>query len=101
MSEHGSGEGENDTPTRYFVIEGPPKTIESYLPRNFKLTGIEEDGDTTYCYIEGSNFAGWTVDEYLKPRLESGLWFGLTELPLDPFKAGVSHPNIQPWPVSE
>jgi len=71
--------------TKLYMIEGPPGTISQYLPGNYQLTHYRNtrnhrNEETTFCYIEGEDVAGWTLEGYVKPRLESGLWFGLTEI---------------------
>lgn len=87
---------------RWFTIDGPPKAIERYMGGAWKVVGYEEDGDTIHVFIEGFDLAGWTVDEWLRPRLESGLWFGLTELPLDPMDDNtVAHDGAKPWPEDD
>lgn len=46
--------------------------ISSYLPGNYKIARI----DMQYAYIEGEDNRGWTLDEYVLPRLASGNYFG-------------------------
>ena len=51
--------------------------IAAYLPSNY--TAVESDGCTL---IVGEDVAGWTLDGYVIPRLESGLIFaGEIEVP--------------------
>ena len=47
------------------------KTIEAYMPDNYSVVG--EYGDCVL--IAGHDHAGWTLDEYVIPRLASGLHF--------------------------
>lgn len=83
---------------RYAFIEAPPKVIAQYLPGRYKVIATEDQGETIITYIGGEDFAGWTLDEYVKPRLESGLWFGLTEINEDPTEPGSIHyRHIVPW----
>lgn len=47
-------------------------TVEAasrYLPGNYHVTGWTDD----LIMIEGSDDAGWTLDDYVIPRLASGL----------------------------
>jgi hypothetical protein len=43
--------------------------VKAYLPANYAVTG--EDG--RYVYFEGHDNAGWTLEDYVIPRLASGL----------------------------
>ncbi len=55
------------------------KAIPAYLPGNYKVVGTVERFDpfgTVGLVIEGNDDAGWTLDEYVLPRLASGLHFG-------------------------
>ena len=81
---------------KWAVIEGPPSTIQAYLPKNYKVVGFYESDTTIHTFIEGKDgdSGSWTLDGYVRPRLESGLYFGLTELPFDPFNIN----DIYPWP---
>lgn len=62
--------------TKYIVTVGEPKTIEAYLPSNYKIvqTVIRPDYKS-YILIAGKDNAGWTREDYVIPRLESGLHF--------------------------
>jgi hypothetical protein len=55
-------------------------TIEAYLPDNYRIMGTftEDDGlgKRTGFVIRGHDEAGWTLDEYVLPRLASGMHFG-------------------------
>ena len=44
--------------------------VEAYMPSNYRA--FEANGN---IYIVGADFAGWTMDEYVLPRLGSGLHF--------------------------
>lgn len=48
--------------------------VEAYLPANYhvKTAGIGKNG-RAYVQIEGIDNAGWTLDDYVIPRLASGL----------------------------
>lgn len=59
---------------RKAVVERGGMTVEqvsAYLPSNYKV--VDQDADT--ITIEGEDYAGWTLDDYVIPRLASGLIF--------------------------
>lgn len=43
--------------------------LEKYLPSGYQVIG--RDGD--YWLLGGEDYAGWTLDDYVIPRLGSGL----------------------------
>ncbi len=74
---------EIDEPYRRAVVSVKSKhdrdAIDAYLPRNYKVVGEVERFDlfgTSGVLIEGKDGAGWTLDDYVLPRLASGLHFG-------------------------
>lgn len=96
------------TTTRRAVVKGTGITLQSvsaYLPRNYEVMGWDETG--TAVVIEGHDNAGWTLDDYVLPRLASGLYFGTEVVPsTTPLRgrgrdrgAGVSRYRIteRPW----
>jgi hypothetical protein len=50
------------------------KRVDTYLPGNYTVLGWDDDGDSVL--IEGFDSAGWTLDDYVLPRLASGGMFG-------------------------
>jgi hypothetical protein len=51
-------------------IGGPTgEVVANYLPSNYKVTEVTE----TEVFIEGHDNAGWTLDDYVIPRLASGM----------------------------
>jgi len=67
------------TQTREALIRTAPGNVEvvaRYLPSNYTVVGHDSMGVT----IRGIDRAGWTLDDYVLPRLASGLYFG-EELP--------------------
>lgn len=60
--------------TRYALIRKTlaSTNIEPYLPSNYRI--ILDQG--RHVVIEGVDDAGWTLDDYVLPRLASGLNFG-------------------------
>lgn len=60
--------------TRKALIgSGDVAAIKQYLPANYRVVEVTEAG----TLIEGEDVAGWTLDDYVLPRLASGLYFGL------------------------
>jgi hypothetical protein len=59
--------------TRTVIVYGssdkwsPP--VAAYLPDNYKVVGTLEGGGFV---VEGEDVAGWTLDDYVIPRLASG-----------------------------
>jgi hypothetical protein len=55
---------------RYAVVvsDSPLETVQRYLPANYEATQL---GDRVF--IAGRDNAGWTLDDYVIPRLASGL----------------------------
>ena len=45
--------------------------VQAYMPRNY--TARQDDLVVNQIIIEGVDDAGWTLDEYVIPRLASGL----------------------------
>jgi hypothetical protein len=59
--------------TRYALVNTPDsERIAPYLPSNYRIEGEVEGG----TLISGTDSAGWTMDDYVLPRLGSGLYFG-------------------------
>lgn len=58
-----------EKPRRAVVYSDSP-SIKNYLPTRYWVTGVE-DGKT---YIAGEDFRGWTLDDYVIPRLASGMF---------------------------
>ena len=53
-------------------IGGPTREVaERYLPANYRVTEVTPE----FVYFEGHDNAGWTLDDYVIPRLASGLIF--------------------------
>lgn len=74
---------------RYAVVSAKratPEVIARYLPANYKVLGVainlndkDDDpfGDYSPCVVvQGEDRAGWTLDDYVLPRLGSGLIVG-------------------------
>jgi hypothetical protein len=50
---------------------GELRQVQAYLPRNY-VASLDDDDSIV---IAGRDSAGWTLDEYVLPRLASGLIF--------------------------
>lgn len=48
--------------------------IAKYLPSGYKVVAVVIS-DPNYVLIAGEDYAGWTMDDYVIPRLGSGLIF--------------------------
>lgn len=58
--------------SRFATVTGTAYQVAPYLPHNYVVVG--SDGERTV--IAGVDRAGWTLDDYVLPRLASGLYFG-------------------------
>jgi hypothetical protein len=47
--------------------------VDAFLPGGYGVIGWDEDGDGVL--IEGYDQAGWTMEDYVAPRLASGGMF--------------------------
>lgn len=57
--------------TRFAVTSAPTTVASAYLPSNYWLVGQNRGGMTV---IGGNDSAGWTLDAYVIPRLQSGMY---------------------------
>jgi hypothetical protein len=46
--------------------------VDAYLPDNYRVAEVRDDGTVV---VEGFDTAGWTFEDYVAPRLASGLMF--------------------------
>lgn len=64
---------------RTAVVKGGAKSlaqVEAYLPANYSaVEAFNPDTIEEYIVIVGQDRAGWTLDDYVLPRLASGLIF--------------------------
>jgi hypothetical protein len=68
--------------TRFAIVKGARDSVmlERYLPSNYYIVGGAKEG----FIIAGSDNDGWTLDDYVIPRLSSGN-MGCRELVEKPF----------------
>src|SRR4051812_9539886 len=62
----------SDTPTRHAVLRGEHDNLDKirrYLPSNYTA-----DSDGANVFIHGTDVMGWTMHDYVIPRLASGLY---------------------------
>jgi hypothetical protein len=58
------------------INSGDAEKVARYLPSNYAVTGADRDG---CVIISGEDSAGWTLHDYVLPRLASGLIFPRSE----------------------
>jgi len=59
-------------PVRTAQTTSPPEAVAPYLPENYSAEPVPGGSGTL---IVGRDVAGWTLDDYVIPRLASGLIF--------------------------
>lgn len=94
-----------DPNKRYALVTGArsEREVAAYLPDNYSvIAGQGAEADIEYFdgsyLIEGEDNAGWTLDEYVIPRLASGL-MGCKEqfVWLEDDGDGESGPHLISW----
>lgn len=57
---------------RYAIVRGATSEdmLKAYLPSNYTVLSTNDEGE---MLIFGSDWRGWTLDDYVIPRLSSGL----------------------------
>lgn len=69
-----------------------PKQVDRYLPANYAITGY--DAENNWLWVEGEDHAGWTAEDYVIPRLASGLiWAAVVEQPVNDLGGQDPHPK--------
>lgn len=63
--------GVHEMTTRRAIVSSTDSAIAAYLPARYKVVEVTEDS----TIIEGEDFCGWTLDDYVIPRLASGWYF--------------------------
>jgi hypothetical protein len=77
---------------RYALVTGlnaTPEVVGRYLPRNYKVLGATSHG----VVIRGTDEAGWTFEDYVAPRLGSGLMRAV--------EVDLSHPALKEIPEED
>lgn len=78
---------------RYAIVSGQrtPDEVRAYLPGNYNVEGEAQHDGRRVVVISGRDEAGWTLQDYVSPRLGSGS-MGCEEIDL-------SHPIMRQVPV--
>lgn len=75
------------TTTRHAVIRGlghdKLETVRRYLPSNYTA-----DSDGGSIFIHGEDSLGWTLDDYVIPRLASGMYYAREIVAVADLRAG-------------
>jgi len=66
---------------RFAVVHAEPETVRAYLPGNYYVVGSVSTAGRVVTLIAGRDDAGWTLDDYVLPRLASGLHAGREIVP--------------------
>ena len=64
----------SQTERRAVIHGGDIARVAAYLPSNYQVAGWDDNVEGVV--IVGSDSAGWTLDDYVLPRLASGCMFG-------------------------
>lgn len=59
------------------VLNSEPEEVAPYLPSNYTVVGRVLERGHFGTIIAGSDSAGWTLEDYVLPRLASGLRHGV------------------------
>lgn len=54
-------------------------SVAAYLPHNYRAEHMTSDEEGAYVLVTGTDDHGWTMDDYVIPRLQSGL-YGVREI---------------------
>ncbi len=78
---------------RTALVTSPDSTLEqvkAYMPDNY------EAREVTFIVVRGEDDAGWTMDDYILPRLASGLHFATEVDVYVPWPIGVCDNEVMP-----
>jgi hypothetical protein len=80
MTELVHGDDAGPGPVRYALVSedaGKQETVAAYLPDNYTIVGRTaiRHTNTVQFLIAGRDVAGWTLDDYVIPRLASGMYY--------------------------
>ena len=76
---------------RYALIHTDAHTVRNYIPANYAVLWEGADDHRAITIIYGRDHAGWTLTDYVLPRLASGLYFGQ--------EIDLSHPLMKQVPA--
>lgn len=57
------------------MTDDPVYVIQKYLPTNYQCHGFDMGNGYQFVLIYGNDNAGWTLDGYVIPRLNSGNYY--------------------------
>jgi hypothetical protein len=77
------------------TIEEMARVVRAYLPGGYQVTGSMYVDNRPVIVIEGTDIAGWTLDDYVIPRLGSGM-IHAHEVPL--IEASAPDMPAEPFP---
>ncbi len=84
----------NYTFKRYALVNvpnvGDTNAVRRYLPSNYEVIGLSEHEGRSVAVVAGRDNAGWTLHDYVLPRLASGLYGGR--------EIDLSHPVLKTIP---
>ena len=62
---------------RYATVKGgSPERVAAYMPDNYRIVSAEGSTDKdAEVLIAGEDKMGWTLEDYIIPRLASGMMF--------------------------
>ena len=66
---------------RYAIVWAPPETVKVYLPSNYEVVGDLAPDSRPMTIIAGEDRMGWTLDEYVIPRLASAPYAAIELMP--------------------
>lgn len=64
----------DDKKLRYAVVGSPVENVRPYMPANYDAHELDA-GRYPTSFLVGADVAGWTLEDYVIPRLASGLHF--------------------------
>ena len=71
-------EDNREAPRRTAHVKGATAyTVSQYLPGNYEVAGVLDDGTVV---VSGHDRFGWSMDDYIIPRLESHGTIGVREI---------------------
>jgi hypothetical protein len=73
---------QDEKPMRYALLTvdvGRVEQIKAYMPGNYEVVGRTPIGhtNTVSVLIAGRDSSGWTLDDYVIPRLASGMYYAV------------------------
>ena len=54
--------------------EEQERVVNTYMPGNYRAVALPDAG---LIVIAGTDYLGWSLDDYVIPRLQSGGWYAV------------------------